>query len=155
MFQQKLDNENAVHRIVDEKNNLTIGVYPVLMGMRVRGGHADDRICSHLDWCCGDSQQTLEWAYGAMRHILEKRAGSKQPFKGIPTRSEIKPITLDKKFIGKIGELVETCFDMPTLPSIAELRSRYFVMHPVSAETVTAMTGEKFLPLDGLDSHDD
>lgn len=141
LFQPKPDNETLVARVVNDEHGIEIGVYPVLYGMRVRAGFVGQG-WTHLDWCCGSSQETLEWGYGAILHLLSKRLGSESPFDGIPTSSEIKPITLDTKFIGKVGELIDGCFDMPKLPPILDLRQRYFTFHPDQAVITKRLGGE-------------
>jgi integrase len=137
------DNENMIQRIV--RGEIEIGICPVVFGMRVRAGYVGS-MGFNIDWCCGDSQQTLEWCYAAAKKILS----SQSDFQGIPPHSEIKPVVKDFLFIAKIGQLIEGSVDVEPLPPIAELRERFFRDKPAIRSILDQITKESETHADGI-----
>lgn len=120
-FKKEPDDENLVARIV--RGWIEIGVYPVAFGMRVRAGFVGAAGCE-LDWCCGDNQAMLEWAYSSARNIMETR----EDFEGIPRISDPKPFWLDPDFVASVRALRTEPLQWITLPPIPVLRQHYRFM---------------------------
>lgn len=124
MLKPAPDTENLVARLVDEEVGIEMGIYPVLYGMRVRAGFIGQPAV-RVDWCCGANQLTLEWAYTAVRQVLEEKAGP-DVFNNIPLTSKIKPIYNDADFVLKVSQLFEWPVHVEPLSPISDLRRRYF-----------------------------
>lgn len=112
------DDFNLVARLTN--GEIELGVMPVIYGMRVRAGYVG-AAGVELDWCCGDRQLWLDWAYGCARSILENQGS----FENVPRTSRVKPIWNDMGFLMEVARLSGHRTVNFSLPPIAELRSRW------------------------------
>jgi len=112
--------------IQSEGGLIEIGLCPVIFGWRVRAGFSG-RMYTEIDWCCGDDQVRVEYAFSAIKAILEKRSEDANSFDGVPQFSKIKPYFNDVDFLAYLTSL--GTFPLVKLPNIHELRSRYYIKH--------------------------
>jgi len=122
------DTGNLICRQV--MDDIEIGVYPVLYGYRVRAGQIGDLACV-ADWCCAGSHGTLQWAYGFLKHVLQKNAELGDPWRDIPRTSQTKPIIIDPEFLRQLAEL-RSRYGRATsveLPELKEIQNRWIAQH--------------------------
>lgn len=103
-FIEAENNENLWCRLVSEDGRIEIGVYTVMFGYRVRAGFVGDFFC-HLDYCCGDKQEMVEYIYSGVKAILENTTGDK-PFSKFPHQN-IKPFFNDQDNFKGFSKLIE------------------------------------------------
>lgn len=112
-----LEETGQFFRMQSENGLVTLGVFKVIYGFRVRGGFTANRFCCEFDWCAGAEWQNVERLYSIALAILSQREENNNCFDGIPEVSKIKPFFNDEEFTKKILSLAGENFDMIKLKS--------------------------------------
>ena len=97
--------EQWFHRLKSENGLISMAIYPVMFGYRIRAWRTGS-FCCDLDWCGGDDWKQVEWLYAACRAILESRGEAEDFFRGIPSSSRIKPCWMDARFMQELGRII-------------------------------------------------
>ena len=104
------------HRLVSENNVISIGVFQVMYGFRVRAGRANDSFGCYMDWCAGGDWKDVERLYSLAVAILSQREEDYSCFDDLPSVSKVKPFFNDLKFTETVVELAGPNFEMIKLP---------------------------------------
>ena len=100
------------HRLESENGVISLGVYRVMFGFRVRVGRSADKMGCTLDWCGGGDWKDVERLYSLAVAILSQREESPECFEGLPTVSKVKPFHLDSDFTETLIAAAGPSFEM-------------------------------------------
>lgn len=105
------EESHETHRRLSENGLISLGVYQVLYGFRVRSGFEGCKWFV-LDWCAGGDWDQVQRLYSIAYSILVQREENKHAFYGLPIHSEIKPFFMDIAFTETIIEAMNGNFQM-------------------------------------------
>lgn len=109
-----------LYEMRSECNQVTIGVYPVIYGYRVRAGMVGDMFY-FLDYCCGNQQDMVEAIFSVTKNILEQREVDKGLW-DFP-RQDLKPFYKNPKEFAEFTAMAdEKTFEVKKIPNLSELR---------------------------------
>ena len=97
--------EEIYNIIETETGDYFFGIMNVLFGRRIRAGKYGSGWVD-LDWCCGDNPVLLAKIYVLLQLHLERWDGNENPFSGLPSISEIKPLNHDRNFLEKVTRII-------------------------------------------------
>ena len=103
-----LENTGQFLRRQSENGLITIGVFKVIFGYRIRAGFTKDLFGCYFDWCAGGDWSNVERLYSIALAILSQREENEDCFLGIPTVSKVKPFFNDPEFVKCITKLVDS-----------------------------------------------
>lgn len=103
-----LENTGQFFRRQSENGLITIGVFKVIFGYRIRAGFTKDLFGCYFDWCAGGDWSNVERLYSIALAILSQREENEDCFLGIPTVSKVKPFFNDTEFMKCIMKLVDS-----------------------------------------------
>jgi len=95
----------AIHNRMETENGYYFGIHNVMFGQRIRAGRYGE-MWVDLDWCCGSNNTLLMKTYLAIQRHLERWDGKGNPFAGLPSISEIKPLNHDRNFLEKVTRII-------------------------------------------------
>lgn len=111
------DSQYLKARYINEEHNIELGIYPVIFGWRIHAGYIGD-FYYHIDYCCGDKKDMVEFLLSVVKNILEK---NNYDFKVLPNQN-IKPVFNDRECFPNLIELAGTFEKLEEVPDLYILR---------------------------------
>jgi hypothetical protein len=99
-FLEKTDASIGLYHCFEDENRI-IGICPVMFGYRIRAGWKSNQ-WFETDWCAGANLEQVKRAYAIQLAIIMKIPD----FRGVPERSQIKPMQKDAEFLLEINSMI-------------------------------------------------